>query len=63
MLDFVKAVRNRTQVPIDIYDGVTWSIITDLTQKSVQKKSRAIDFPDFTKGQWQNWKPKSIEAI
>ena len=63
MLDFAKAVRNRTQVPIDIYDGVTWSIITDLTQKSVEKKSRAIDFPDFTKGQWQNWKPKVIEAI
>lgn len=63
MLDFAKAVRNKTQVPIDIYDGVTWSIITDLTAKSVEKKSRAIDFPDFTKGQWMNWKPKGIEAI
>lgn len=63
MLDFAKAVRNKTQVPIDIYDGVTWSIITDLTAKSVEKKSCAIDFPDFTKGQWMNWKPKGIEAI
>lgn len=63
MLDFVKAVRNRSQVPIDVYDSVTWSVITDLTQKSVSEKSRAIDFPDFTKGQWKNRKPKAIEAI
>jgi predicted dehydrogenase len=63
MLDFAKAVRNRTQVPIDVYDGVTWSAITDLTQRSVEKKSRPIDFPDFTKGQWLNWKPKGVEAI
>lgn len=63
MLDFVKAVRNRSQAPIDVYDGVTWSVIMDLTSKSVEKKSRPIDFPDFTKGQWQHWKPKVIEAI
>lgn len=63
MLDFAKAVRNRSQVPIDVYDAVTWSAITDLTQKSVAKKSRPVDFPDFTKGRWSSWKPKAIEAI
>ena len=63
MLDFAKAVRNRSEVPIDVYDAVTWSAITDLTQKSVAKKSRPVDFPDFTKGRWSSWKPKAIEAI
>jgi predicted dehydrogenase len=63
MLDFAKAVRNRTQVPIDVYDGVTWSVIMDLTRRSVEKKSKAMDFPDFTKGQWKNWQPKPVEAI
>src|SRR5690606_35448685 len=28
MLDFVKAVRNRSEVPIDVYDAATWSVIT-----------------------------------
>ncbi|MEX2232949.1 MAG: Gfo/Idh/MocA family oxidoreductase [Cyclobacteriaceae bacterium] len=63
MLDFVKAVRNRTQVPIDIYDGVTWSIITELSENSVNNKSRPMDFPDFTRGKWATSKPKAIEAI
>jgi predicted dehydrogenase len=63
MLDFVKAVRNRSQVPIDVYDSVTWSAVAELTQKSVAEKSRPVDFPDFTRGQWSNWKPKAIEAI
>jgi predicted dehydrogenase len=63
MLDFIKAVRNRTEVPIDVYDAVTWSIITELSEKSVSKKSRAMDFPDFTKGQWATRKPKPVEAI
>jgi predicted dehydrogenase len=63
MLDFITAVKNKTQVPIDVYDSVTWSVITELTQKSVEKKSRAMDFPDFTKGRWQTAKVKPVVAI
>lgn len=63
MLDFVNAVRNRREVPIDIYDSVTWSVLMDLTQKSVEKKSRPVDIPDFTKGKWETRRPKPIETI
>lgn len=63
MLDFIKAVRNRTEVPIDVYDAVTWSIITELSETSVNTKSRPVDFPDFTGGQWTTRKRKPIEAI
>lgn len=63
MLDLVKAVRNGPDVPIDVYDAVTWSIFTELTKKSVDKKSRPIDFLDFTKGKWETSKPKTIAVI
>src|SRR5690606_33026691 len=52
MLDFVTAVRNKTETPIDVYDAVTWSIITELSEKSVKSGSRPVDFPDFTNGKW-----------
>ena len=61
--DFVEAIRNRTQTPIDVYDTATWSIITKLTEESVANKSKAVDFPDYTKGKWQTRKPLTIEGI
>ena len=60
MRDFVEAIRNRTEFPIDVYDAATWSVITALTEESVLNKSRPVDFPDFTKGKWQKRKPVDI---
>jgi hypothetical protein len=61
--DFVLAIRDRAQTPIDVYDTASWSIITKLTEESVAGKSRPIDFPDYTKGKWQTRKPATIEKI
>ena len=63
MRDFVQAIRNRTEVPIDVYDAASWSIITTLTEESVANRSRPVDFPDFTRGKWQNRKPIEIEQV
>jgi predicted dehydrogenase len=56
---FVRAVRNRTQTPIDVYDAASWSVITPLSEKSVASKSAPVDFPDFTRGKWK--KRRKIE--
>ncbi|MDU1891236.1 MAG: Gfo/Idh/MocA family oxidoreductase [Dysgonomonas sp.] len=58
--DFVQAIRNGSDTPIDVYDTVTWSIITKLTEESVSNKSRPVDFPDFTRGKWQIREPLKI---
>jgi predicted dehydrogenase len=58
--DFTEAVRAGSETPIDVYDTVTWSIITKLTAESVANKSRPVDFPDFTRGKWLNRKPVVI---
>jgi hypothetical protein len=56
---FVRAVRDRTQTPIDVYDAASWSVITSLTEESVANRSRAVDFPDFTRGKWKI--PRKVE--
>jgi predicted dehydrogenase len=63
MLDFVKAVRNREEVPIDVYDAATWSVITEMSETSVNSKSKSVDFPDFTRGKWATRESKPVKAI
>lgn len=36
----------------NVYDAVTWSVISPLTERSVAVKSSPVDFPDFTRGRW-----------
>jgi predicted dehydrogenase len=57
---FIKAVRNRTQTPQDVYDAATWSVISALTEQSVANKSMPVDFPDFTRGKWMTNPPIQI---
>ena len=49
---FVEAAKRKTQTPQDVYDAVTWSAITPLSETSIQMGGTSVAFPDFTKGQW-----------
>ena len=44
-------------MPLDIYDGVSWSAITPLSEQSIAEGNRTLDFPDFTRGQWNQRRP------
>lgn len=39
--------------PIDVFDTATWMAITALSEKSI-KENISVEFPDFTRGKWQN---------
>ena len=54
---FVEAVKQKTPVPLDVYDAASWSAITPLSEESIAHGSRPVDFPDFTRGRWMNRKP------
>ncbi|MCP4645759.1 MAG: Gfo/Idh/MocA family oxidoreductase [bacterium] len=58
--EFVKAVRNRTQPPQDVYDAATWSAIVPLSIESVAKGAETLEFPDFTTGKWRTTAPLPI---
>ncbi|MEO8582579.1 MAG: Gfo/Idh/MocA family oxidoreductase [Flavitalea sp.] len=50
---FVQAVKQKKQTPIDVYDSVTMSVITPLSEKSIKEGNISQQFPDFTKGKWK----------
>ena len=53
---FIESVKRKTTPPQDVYDAVTWSAITPLSEKSIAQNGASIDFPDFTNGQWKTRK-------
>ncbi len=54
---FLKAVRNKTQTPVDVYDSVVMSSVIPLSEESIAKGSAAVKCPDFTRGGWKSRQP------
>ena len=50
---FIESVKRKVQTPIDVYDSVTMSVITPLSEKSIAEGNMPQQFPDFTKGKWK----------
>ena len=49
----VQALRAGKTPYFDVYDSVTSSAVSPLTELSVSKGSQPVPFPDFTKGKWE----------
>src|SRR6478735_5653363 len=49
---FVESVKKKIPTPQDVYDAVTWSAITPLSETSIRLGGETVDFPDFTQGKW-----------
>ena len=60
LYSFIKAVREKTQTPIDVYDSAVWSVIFPLSERSVAERSKPVEFPDFTGGKWRAREPIGI---
>ena len=56
----IDCLRNGLPLDQDVYDAAAWSSVFPLSQRSVAKKSRTIDIPDFTRGAWQHNKPVDL---
>jgi predicted dehydrogenase len=54
---FISALKENAPMPIDIYDAITWSAITPLSEQSIALGFQTLDFPDFTGGSWRSRKP------
>jgi len=65
-MDFIEDYRLieclRQGLPTDqnVYDAAAWSAVSELSERSVAKKSRPVDFPDFTRGRWKTLPPLGI---
>jgi hypothetical protein len=56
----IDCLRNGLPLDQDVYDAAAWSCLVPLSQRSVAKKSRTVDIPDFTRGAWQANKPVTL---
>lgn len=56
----IDCLRNGLPLDQDVYDGALWSSIAPLSERSVAKRSRTVEVPDFTRGSWQQNKPVNL---
>ncbi|SMD32842.1 Oxidoreductase family, NAD-binding Rossmann fold [Reichenbachiella faecimaris] len=54
---FVEALKQGKEMPLDVYDCVSWSSVTCLSEQSIARGSEPQEFPDFTNGKWVHRKP------
>ena len=54
---FVESAKLGINTPIDVYDTAAWLAIGPLSEKSISEGGVPVDFPDFTRGKWQNREP------
>lgn len=68
-MDFIMDLRwayclqNGLPLDTDVYDLATYSSIVELSERSVNAHSSAIDFPDYTRGGWKTAKPFTVDEI
>jgi Oxidoreductase family, NAD-binding Rossmann fold len=56
----IDCLRNGLPLDQDVYDAATWSSVMPLSERSVGKKSRTVDIPDFTRGAWRTNNPVNL---
>lgn len=52
--EFIKNVKAKTEVPIDVYDMASWMSITALSEQSIAMGGQPVPIPDFTCGSWMS---------
>lgn len=57
---FFNCLKNGTDFTIDIYDAVSWMVVTALSEESIAKGSMPIEFPDFTRGKYKERKTVDV---
>ena len=51
----IKCLREGLPTDMNVYDAAALSAVTPLSEWSVANGSQSIEFPDFTRGKWQNY--------
>ncbi|MEZ4416783.1 MAG: Gfo/Idh/MocA family oxidoreductase [Gemmatimonadota bacterium] len=51
----IYCLRNGLPTDMNVYDAAALSAVIDLSRQSVAQGGAPQDFPDFTRGRWQEW--------
>ncbi|MGN1040526.1 MAG: hypothetical protein ACI4QL_03760, partial [Candidatus Fimimonas sp.] len=60
---FFDCVINKEEMPIDIYDAVSWMCVTALSAQSIANGSAPVLFPDFTRGKYKQRQPIDVVKL
>jgi predicted dehydrogenase len=58
----IQCLREGRPTDTNVYDAAALSAVVDLSVQSTARRSRAIDFPDFTRGRWRTSPKLQIDA-
>ena len=56
----IDCLRNGLPLDQDVYDAASWTAVGLLSEQSVASRSKSIDIPDFTRGNWKTNKPVDL---
>jgi hypothetical protein len=56
----VRCLRQGTATDMDVYDAAAWSVLTELSERSVSRRAEPSEIPDFTRGGWRIRQPLGI---
>jgi hypothetical protein len=59
----VEALRKGRALDMDVYDAVAWSVVAPLSEQSVAGRGKPVEFPDFTRGRWQEPRVLHVQEI
>lgn len=62
-LRWVYCLQNGLPLDTDVYDLATYSSIVELSERSINRHSVPIDFPDYTRGGWKTATPFTVDEI
>lgn len=61
--EFFNAALTNAEMPIDVYDGASWMVITCLSEASIATGGKPMDIPDFTGGKWVMREPQDVMEL
>lgn len=56
----IECLRRGEPTDMNVYDAAALSAMVELSVRSVARKGRPEEVPDFTRGGWQRWAPWAI---
>ena len=56
----IYCLRNGLPLDMDVYDAAEWSCLVELTERSAAAGGKAVEIPDFTRGDWNKLKCTSF---
>lgn len=60
---FADCLRTGKEMPIDVYDGVSYMAISYLTEQSILNDGAIVEIPDFTNGAYKNRLPLDVVEL